>query len=74
MPFSDPFVRHHGIRATKTNAFQDPLERPEWRGLDWLAPLLARLTRARTPEKLEPARRPRRPDVMVQTRSPFLTR
>lgn len=74
MPLSDPFARRSGKRILKAHAFQDPLERDEWRGLDWLAPLLARLTRARTPVKNGPARLPRRSGVMVQTRSPFFTR
>jgi hypothetical protein len=74
MPLSDPFARRSGKRTPKSHAFQDPLEREEWRGLDWLAPLLARLTRARTPDENGPAQQPRRPGVMVQTRSPFLTR
>lgn len=74
MPLSDPFSRRGGKRKLKTHAFQDPLEREEWRGLDWLAPLLARLTSVKTPDANRPARQPRRSGAMVQTRSPFFTR
>ncbi|WP_137156243.1 hypothetical protein [Rhizobium sp. FKL33] len=74
MPFSDPFAPRKPIKPHANTAFQDPLERDEWRGLLWLTPFLVQLTRSGTAGMVEPARKPRRLDVSVQTRSPFFTR
>jgi hypothetical protein len=74
MPYSDPFARRGAFKLRGNDAFQDPLEHEEWRGLDWLTPLLARLVRIGSTKATEPARKARRLDVRVQTRSPFFTR
>jgi len=43
-------------RRTRRDPFADPLERPEWRGLLWAVPVIARLA-ARRSAGAEAARR-----------------
>lgn len=35
-------------RRTRRDPLADPLERPEWRGLHWAVPIIARLTARRS--------------------------
>lgn len=56
----------HGSVARPRDAFADPLEAEEWRGLEWTDRLFTWLTRGP---------RPARPNCPVdQTRSPAFTR
>lgn len=74
MPFTDPFTLRKPCKRNENTAFRDPLERDEWRGLLWLTPFLVQLTRSAEASREEPARKARRPEVGIQTRSPFFTR
>ncbi|MBP2446673.1 hypothetical protein [Rhizobium leguminosarum] len=43
-------------RRTRHDAFADPLDRPEWRGILWVVPIIARLAARRGSETTVPRR------------------
>jgi hypothetical protein len=42
-------ITKHPLEKPRRDAFADPLEGEEWRGLGWAVPLLSRVTEGRRP-------------------------
>ncbi|WP_081525665.1 hypothetical protein [Rhizobium sp. CCGE 510] len=51
--FKEIEIRNRRIRR---DAFADPLDRPEWRGILWILPIIARLAARRDAETKVPRR------------------